>query len=149
MTISSMAAAKRVCERSGWNITNLKLQKILYMAHLAYMGEHNGQHLIDGRFEAWDYGPVEPCVYRRVSLFGRSSIQDIFGYVEDIEGTPEAAALDEYVDALLAYSPSELVSMTHWENGAWAKHYVPGVRGIEIPQDDILEEYRARVHADT
>lgn len=148
MAISALAAAKRICERSGWTISNLKLQKILYMAQMAYMGENNGAPLITGHFEAWNYGPVEPEVYRTVSRFGRQPIQDIFGEDYNTNGcTPEACALDRYTDQLLQYTAPRLVSMTHWEGGAWAQHYHPEGRGIIIPPEDIMAEYQARVQA--
>lgn len=146
MAIDALAAARRICERSGWSITNLKLQKILYMAHMAYMGEHNGQPLIKGHFEAWDYGPVEPLVYRRACSFGRHPVQDVFPSMEaDGEYSSEFSALDAYTDALLKFSAPQLVSMTHWNKGAWAKHYCAGEMGIQIPNEDIQEEYRERL----
>lgn len=145
MSISPLAAAKRICERSGWTISNLKLQKILYMAHMAYMGEHNGQPLIDGQFEAWDYGPVEPSVYRYAAPHGRDPICNAFYGVEEIDAdSPEAVALDQYTDALLHFSAPQLVDMTHWDRGAWARNYAHGARGVSIPDTDILDEYRSR-----
>lgn len=32
--ISSLAAARRMCERSDWSLTNLHLQKMLYLAQM-------------------------------------------------------------------------------------------------------------------
>lgn len=28
--------------------------------------------------------------------------------------------------------------------GAWAKHYIPGARGVTIPNADIVDEYNKR-----
>jgi len=39
MTVSASAAAKRMCERSGWTLSNLELQKLLYIAHMFHLGE--------------------------------------------------------------------------------------------------------------
>ena len=39
---------------------------------------------------------------------------------------------------------AQLVAITHWQKGAWAKHYRPEVRHCIIPNSDILKEYRAR-----
>jgi len=47
---------------------------------------------------------------------------------------------------LIGRRASELVAMTHSENGAWAKHYVPGVRSKVIPDADIIAEYSARTN---
>ena len=143
MAISTFTAARRVCGRGNWQVTNLALQKILYLAQMIYMGE-NKMRLIDATFEAWDYGPVEPALYHKVKFFGAEPIQDIF-VPAGIDGSREAAAIDQACDFLLARSPAELVAMTHWKSGAWAKNYRPGVRGIVIPDADILEEYQARV----
>jgi uncharacterized phage-associated protein len=57
---------------------NLQLQKILYLAQMIYMGHTAGGRLADGSFEAWDYGPVEPSVYRKVRMFGSDPISNVF-----------------------------------------------------------------------
>lgn len=144
MSVNSFSVARHICERGNWNVTNLKLQKILYLAHMAYMGEHNGQPLIDGGFEAWDYGPVQPKVYRRVSMFGRDPIRDVFQRSPVLEDATVIRSLNKYIDELITKTPGELVAITHWEDGAWAKKYIPGRLGIDIPNEDILDEYRAR-----
>jgi uncharacterized phage-associated protein len=144
MPISPEAAARRICQNGNWSVTNLALQKILYLSQMIFMGRNNGARLIDGRFEAWDYGPVQPDVYRKVAMFGSKPIQDVFyGRAIPLD-TLEADTLDEVSATLLAKSASELVAITHWENGAWAHNYRPNVRGIIIPERDILDEYRAR-----
>lgn len=70
--------AKFICEKGDWCLSNLKLQKILYMSQMYYMGKNNGARLVDTSFEAWDYGPVSPALYHRVKAFGSSPVQDIF-----------------------------------------------------------------------
>jgi uncharacterized phage-associated protein len=143
MAIGSFVAAKRICERGGWLVTNLALQKILYIIHMVYMGRTGGR-LVSAPFEAWDYGPVEPYLYRKVRIFGDRAIQDLFPEMHDISGTPEADTIDEGCRFLIGKKPSELVAMTHWENGERAKNYVPGARGIRIPDEDIILEYKER-----
>ena len=75
MGVTAMQAAKRACEASGWKLSNLQLQKILYLSQMVYAGKYNGARLIDDHdFDAWDYGPVLPAVYRRVSSFGSRTL---------------------------------------------------------------------------
>ncbi|WP_457492163.1 Panacea domain-containing protein [Tardiphaga sp. P5_C7] len=143
MSIASQSAARHICARGNWGVTNLALQKILYMAHMVHLGR-TGQRLVEAEFQAWDYGPVEPNLYRQVRMFGNRAIQDIFYFAAPVEGTAEAATLDEACQYLISKSPGELVAMTHWQQGAWARHYVPGARAIPIPDADIIAEYRAR-----
>jgi uncharacterized phage-associated protein len=139
-----MQAARKVCEHGSWTVTNLGLQKILYIAHMLYMGENNGARLIDTTFEAWDYGPVSPQVYQRVKMFGANPIQDVFfGEPRPMDGMRDAH-LHNVCTHLSSKKPAELVAITHWKDGAWAKHYRPNTHGIVIPDLDILDEYRRR-----
>jgi uncharacterized phage-associated protein len=119
----------------------LQLQKILYIAQMIHLGRF-GRRLTDGVFEAWDYGPVEPTVYQKVRMFGSGPIQDVFfdarRFKEDDE---RREVLKAVCDDLLDKPASTLVEITHWKHGAWAKHYVPGTRGIIIPDDDMRAEY--------
>ena len=141
MAISSLSAARRICSRSDWTLTNLQLQKILYIAHMIYMGKTGGKRLISNPFQAWDYGPVEPELYRKVRVFGDRPVQDIFFGVPKVTDPAQAEVLDKTVDRLSRVSPSQLVAMTHRPDGAWARNYRSGVYGIIIPDRDILDEF--------
>lgn len=149
MTVSPMAAAKHMCARSGWELTNLSLQKMLYIAQMIYMGEHEQARdkLISGHFEAWAYGPVIPSVYGQVKAFGKNPIKNVFHGVPSVVDPAKAQALNEAYDQLASMTPGQLVSITHWQNGAWAKNYIPGAYGVPIPDADILDEYRQRAAA--
>ncbi len=119
------------------------MQKMLYLAHMFHLGKH-GTPLVRGQFEAWDYGPVHPALYHRLKIFGSSPVRNIFRRDGDVsEGQSEL--IKEVLDALPDTSSGRLVAITHWENGAWAKHYQPGVRGIPIPNEDIIEEFNSRI----
>lgn len=144
MTVSVHAAAKRMCEHSGWSLSNLELQKLLYIAHMFYLGEKD-EPLVSGNFEAWEYGPVNPSLYHRVKIFGAEPVGNVFRGVPDLgDGSAEADTLDSAVEQLADARPGKLVAITHWENGAWAKNYTPGGRNIVIPNEDIRQEYLNR-----
>ncbi len=145
MAISSFSAAKLICEQGSWRVTNLVLQKVLYINQMLFMGKNNGERLVDASFEAWDYGPVEPNLYRKVCLFGNKPIQDIFFVATPPVTSPEFIAIQEGCRFLLNRKPGELVALTHWEQGAWARNYVAGHKGTPIPDDHIIAEYRARI----
>ena len=150
MTVSAVAAAKRLAERSGWALSNLELQKILYLAHMFHMGRNDGRPLVSGNFQAWDYGPVHPTLYHHVKVFGASPVANLFRGVPDVqEGTTEAQILDEALDELASATPGRLVAVTHRKGGAWERNYVPGGRNIVIPNEDILREYRELESAGT
>jgi uncharacterized phage-associated protein len=144
-----MQAARKICEHGSWKTTNLGLQKILYLSQMLFMGENNGARLVNADFEAWDYGPVVPEVYRRVRMFGAGPIQDIYFAEPRINDGLREAHLHNVCTFLTNKRPGELVSITHWKDGAWAKNYRPGVTGIVIPDRDILDEYRRRSERST
>jgi uncharacterized phage-associated protein len=140
------SVSKYICERGDWKVTNLQLQKVLYIAQMIHMGRTKGERLADAAFEAWDYGPVVPTLYRKVRMFGSSPIQDVFYEARPFLRTDaRRALLDEVCKDLLPLRPGELVEITHWDRGAWAQHYEPGIRGIRIPDADIVAEYRKRL----
>jgi uncharacterized phage-associated protein len=139
-----MQAARKICEQGSWRVTNLGLQKSLYIAQMLFMGENNGSRLITADFEAWDYGPVVPEVYRRVRMFGANPIQNIFFSEPRINDGMREAHLHNVCTFLVDKKPGELVAITHWKGGAWAKNYRPGALNIPIPDRDIFDEYRRR-----
>lgn len=139
-------ASKTICELSGWRISNLPLQKILYLAHMYHLGEY-GKPLIDGHFEAWDLGPVEPSLYHKVKAYGDRSIVDIFPCGSLEKSSKKYKTIFEVYAQLKDAPPGQLVAITHWDQGAWASCYKPGIRGILIPNEDILNEYKKRERA--
>ncbi|MHA6167849.1 Panacea domain-containing protein [Bacillus mojavensis] len=56
------------------NITNLKLQKILYYAQGKFLAL-KGKPLFEEEIEAWVHGPVVPEVYHEYKKFGYSDIK--------------------------------------------------------------------------
>lgn len=144
MSVSVFSAARHLCEKSGWGLSNLKLQKILYLAHMVHLGE-KGEPLVNSRFEAWDYGPVSPDLYRQVKAFGSGPIRNVFhGYSSPVEnGITDS--LDDVYNQVGHLTAGQLVQITHRPGGAWDKHYIPGALGVQIPNESILEEYQERV----
>lgn len=140
------SVARHICEKGDWKVSNLQLQKLIYMAQMVYMGQNDGARLVDATFQAWDYGPVIPELYSKVRMFGSGPIKDVFWHARPFKvEDPRKRTLDEVCDALLPRKPGELVDITHWPKGAWATHYVPGIKAIEIPDADIRAEYNRRI----
>jgi uncharacterized phage-associated protein len=146
MAIPPLIATKKVCQLRDWGVSNLEVNKTLYIAHMIFLGRYNAP-LVSQHFEAWDYGPVLPIVYRRAKPFGSGPVQNVFHIFPDLEAGAEADTINEAVQAVKDKTPGELIAITHWNEGAWAKNYRPGAHGIVIPNEDILAEYRKRVAA--
>lgn len=138
--------AKKLCEISNWSITNLQLQKLLYIASMLYA--KNSHRLIDEDFEAWHYGPVVPEVYDKTRFYGADIIKHIFDDNKYRYYDPKhEKQVDEFLrstwEQLKNTTTATLVAITHWEEGAWAKNYDPEYKRI-IPFQDILQEYKDR-----
>ena len=62
-----------VDDPSGDNLSNLKLQKLVYYAQGFYLAIHD-RPLFDDAICAWEHGPVVPSLYRRYKKYGSGGI---------------------------------------------------------------------------
>lgn len=147
MSISSFKAGYFFCEVSDWTVTNLELQKILYLSHMVYLGRFN-KPLITESFEAWKYGPVLPKLYDRLKRFGAEPIKKyIFDSSFSLKPTEDICKFLEEAWESLGGKPSwELVAMTHRNKGAWEKTYSLENKNALISNDSILSEYKEVVN---
>lgn len=145
MIIPSLSAARTMCEIRDWRISNLELQKLLFLAQMTALGRTDGEmSLINDSFEAWDYGPVLPVVYHRAKAFGSKNVPDVFRIAEPYRDE-RRTVIEDVAKAFSGWEAGQLVSLTHRDGGAWASHYIPRTRGIRIPTEDILREYHELV----
>lgn len=164
MAINVLQAAKYLCKKSQWRLSNLELQKIIYICHVIYMGEKDCI-LIEGNFQAWKFGPVHPDLYEHLKCFGAAPIPETaFREVEDLncitevhhetadsssQGNrdssrlPECELLNKASESFPPGYGPQLVEATHWDKGAWKKNYIPHLKHIVIPDKDIKEEHKA------
>lgn len=130
------------------NLTNLKLQKVLYFLQAAFLADHD-LTLMDVEFSRWQYGPVSRDVYYNFNDCGALQIrektsvlnmEDFSFSVPTLKDIPEniEQALNQYIDTLLDYSASQLVTETH-NQAIWAdyqdaisRHMAPEYTNDEI-----------------
>ena len=142
MTVSVFSAAKRLCTQSDWTLSNLEIQKRLYIANMYHIGFCDKTPLVFGCFEAWDFGPVHPKLYQKLKVFGADPVEDyLHGYKSVLDDTKESYVIDYVAETLASTSAGKLVGITHWKGGAWYKRYKPGIPGIVITNEDIWEEF--------
>ncbi len=146
--MSAIDAAVTLAEASGWSLTNLQLQKLLYLGQMSYMGASGGQPIFAEDFQAWKLGPVLPSVYKIGRDYGSGPVRSLFHKGQLPPGAARDTLLEVYKD-LKDKSAWDLVAITHWQGGAWYKNFMPGSSFTPIPKSDILDEYRARVAAST
>ena len=141
MAVSVLSAAKHLAAISGWTLSNLEIQKILYLSHMFHLGR-TGEKLVRGDFEAWDYGPVHPTLYHQAKVFGASPVKNVFHNAPDVPPGVGRSIIEEAYASLGDLGPGRLVSITHRPGGAWDRNYIPGQRHRLIPTEDILTEYQ-------
>jgi len=144
--MSAIDAAVTLAEASGWSLTNLQLQKLLYLGQMSYMGANEGTPIFSEDFQAWKLGPVLPTVYKAGRDYGSGPVRSLFHKGKLPPGSKRDTLLEVY-DDLKGKSPWDLVAITHWQGGAWYKNFMPGASFTRIPKSDILDEYRARIAA--
>lgn len=142
--MTALTAAETLIEIGGKAFSNLQIQKLLYLAQMFQLGQ-NDKPMFDEDFEAWKLGPVIPSVYQTAKIYGSRPVGKLFTDRTFPADSSERAMLEKVVRELPDKSPWKLVSITHWDKGAWAKNYSPGEFGCVIPKADILSEYEARV----
>ncbi len=115
-------------------VSNLQLQKILYFAQRDYIRKHDNDILFTDPFEAWQYGPVVPSVYRTYSIFGGSPIFKAAEYrdfnifigkrepIQNIDGD-ELASISETYRKWGSLPAWRLVESAHKPGGAWDRVY--------------------------
>jgi uncharacterized phage-associated protein len=101
-------------EEFGDNITNLKLQKLVYYAqgfNLAWYGEP----LFDEPIEAWMHGPVVPSLYEHYQDYGASPIPTPEDFDPSVFDDRTSALLEEVYGVYGQYSAWGLRNLTHDE----------------------------------
>jgi len=107
------------------DLTNLKLQKLLYYAQGHYLAEF-GKPLFDNDFVAWQHGPIIEDIYHDFKYNGSNLIgykigdqkkYDCFNFLKDKEASKLLEKTSEYYSQ---YSPWKLRNMSHeeepWKN---------------------------------
>jgi len=102
------------------DITNLKLQKVLYYVWIDYF-KSTQQYLFTEPFYAWQLGPVLPDVYFEYCYYTANPIREQ-PMSKELEAEM-AVIIDGSLDELLNFSAYQLVERVHREDGAWHKAY--------------------------
>lgn len=126
-------------EECGDNISNLKLQKLLYYAqgfHLAIYGKP----LFDEPIHAWQHGPVVEAIYHRYKKHGANAIPvpkavDFTKYPKDVR-----ELLEDIYEVYGQYSATKLRNLTH-DEPPWKD----AEDGAEIPHKAMKQFFETRL----
>lgn len=121
------------------DLSNLKLQKLVYLAQSRFMHE-TGCSLLRESIQAWAHGPVVQPLYRQYKAFGDMAIHlDNPRQPRDL--APEVTKTLECVWMYFGgYTASKLRNITH-AVGPWPQHFREGERNIVLPNDEIANSW--------
>jgi uncharacterized phage-associated protein len=139
-----------LAEVEGRALTNMKLQKLVYLAHgyhLGFLGED--RPLIRDEVRAWKWGPVIVSLYERLMIYGaapcfraRNTLGDVFP--EMPKGTYERGLVQSMWEAYKDFTASKLSQMTHEKDSPWDKIWkIQPYAGI--PTELIASYFRAKL----
>jgi uncharacterized phage-associated protein len=117
----------------GIEITNLKLQKLLYYSQAWYLA-FTGEPLFGDSIEAWVHGPVVPSVFRR---FRGYRWKPIDCDVKPIEDARIIAHINAVLDTYGSIQATRLESLTHREE-PWRD--ARGERPIDEPSNEVISK---------
>lgn len=125
-------------KNEDFDMTNMKLNKLLYFAkgiHLA----RTGKLLFEQSVQAWQHGPVIPCIYFKYNECGYNPILSVDDYSYDTFSSEELNTLIDVMREYGKYSAGTLRNMTHKPDTPWTSSYVEGEK-IVIP-DEALKNF--------
>jgi uncharacterized phage-associated protein len=124
-----------VDEEGGDNITNLKLQKLLYYAQGFHVAMHGGETLFPEAVVAWNHGPVVRPVWSRYKHLGSSAIARPTSYQADAYAPEVSELLDAVYATYGQFTATRLRQMTH-EESPWKL-----TRRSETIRVELLQDY--------
>lgn len=126
------------------DLTNLKLQKVLYYAQGHYLA-NQGQPLFSEDIQAWSHGPVVPGVYHRFKRFGSAPLQldETSSFKWDDVDHATTQFLIRIWNTYGALAAWRLRNMTHDER-PWLETFKPKVSNLVIPHDALRSFFATR-----
>lgn len=116
-------------------VTNLRLQKLLYLVWIAYFKKKN-DYLFRDTFHAWKFGPVVLNVYREFCKYLGEPIYKKFKTNIQEE---DASIIREIVKSFDGKSTAALVGITHAYGSPWHTVFGGGSGyNKEIPFEQII-----------
>lgn len=153
---SSLAIANEFIKRAQGNpareVTQMKLQKLVYLAH-GWSLAGVGKPIIADSIEAWDYGPVIPKLYHALKTYGKHPIRELLRWGQDTDfvfdddgiaheplETEEQVVIDQVWNTYGRYPAFKLSALTHQEGTPWTQKFVKG-RNNPIPNELIRDHF--------
>lgn len=125
------------CAGDNMPISNLQLQKILYYIQCEFLKKNKEAFPDD--FEAWQFGPVVPSVYRQYCGFGARSIKMTYNIALEEELLEDQNLINRIIRINRVKNPWDLVRETHQKGKAWNIIYSKYGNSREIIPKELMK----------
>lgn len=123
MAYSSFAVANeflRLAKRDKRSLTNMQLQKLVYIANGYHLAIENGEPLYYHDTKAWRFGPVIVQLYKKLKKYGSDVVSDLVEADDKIDDNSEQSGLIEAVwENYGDKSGPHLSNITHKPGTPW------------------------------
>ncbi|WP_163410227.1 Panacea domain-containing protein [Flavobacterium ajazii] len=145
MPYSSLYMSGEILKRAkeqGEGISNMKLQKLLYIANGLYLAK-SGTSLIEEPIKAWKYGPVIEKVYHEFKRYGNQDITSIpleyQLYNHNVDLDKDAKLSIEFViEVAKKLNAIQLSNWTHDEKSPWS---IARLNGESIISEELMKNF--------
>lgn len=147
-TLSAVDVANeiiRVTHETGKSISNMKLQKLLYLAQGIHLALKADTPLFNDSIEAWKYGPVIPSVYHKFKIYFSGDIpasHPFTGGAVNLDGD-QKKLIKRVVELYGGLSAISLSNFTHLQESPWFSVYNANSFSSEIPTASISAYFKA------
>ena len=134
-------------------LTQMQLQKLVYFGHALKLAESR-KPLVQGEFEAWEYGPVLPELYSQTKFAGRMPIGHELALPSEfsilhlekprISESEDISVFESTWKTFGHLSAIELSNISHEDGAPWAVAWAVG-KGTRISNESIGDFYRRRL----
>jgi uncharacterized phage-associated protein len=146
---NSRTVAKSMFENAdelGLSITNLKLHKLLYLAHGLALAKFDRPLLTGEQFAAWKYGPVMESLYHDLKVFGSSAIKSDSPFVSSWPSLDKGSQDEMVIQSILKQfgkkSAGTLIDITHKTDGPWHEVFDAATTSISIDDEKIKAYFK-------
>lgn len=131
-----------LAHRNGKFLTNMQLQKLVYIAH-GYSLAKLRRPLFHNNIHAFEWGPVIPNLYKTLKQYGAGEVANYILTNEPpvSEDSQEMEIIKEVWQDYGELSGLELSALTHRTGTPWSKTWRTNQFGV-IPDELIAEYYR-------
>lgn len=132
----------RIAKSRGLALTNMQVQKIVYIAH-GYSLAILHRSLVRQTIEAWRYGPVIPDLYHALRRYGAGIVNEPIPIINmDKLTETDRKLLATVLDAYGRFSGPQLSTMTHRDGTPWREVYQPNASfNNDIIQPQLIERH--------